>query len=318
MTASSDPIRTPTATKLEGTIASSDEDVEQRRLLSPLVSDSSQRIPDGKKPPNDEDDKDQEESDNNLRSTETSTASIPFKIFGARAKITSAVVFPSCFVQLASKVALGAVVTLYILNQQHILPRGLSSVVSKTLFWPTLPITFSKRIGKWSTSVDDTVVLGGAPFGWLNMPKKLHDEYGVRGVINMCEEYEGPTKQYKNLNMRELRLPTVDHFEPSLEDMKTAVAFIREYEQNNIGKVYVHCRAGHGKSAAIVLAWLMSKSEDLDSLDLEMLNSQLCELRDVRKTLFKQPNVNEFRSWLNLSGSRKKRVEIDESSGDEL
>lgn len=75
---------------------------------------------------------------------------------------------------------------------------------------------------------------------------------------------------------------------------------------------------GHGRSAAIVLAWLMSKSEDLDSLDLEMLNSQLCELRDVRKTLFKQPNVNEFRSWLNLSGSRKKRVEIDESSGDEL
>jgi|AntRauTorckE5430_2_1112549.scaffolds.fasta_scaffold12842_1 hypothetical protein len=238
MTASSDPFHATTAAaKLQGTVASNNDEIEQIRLVT-LSSHRAKYIQrqSGEKKRNDDDCDEEVNNDNQ-------TASTPFNKFGSNAENISAVVFPS-FVQLVSKVALGAVVTLYILNQQQLLPRGLSSVVSKTLFWPTLPITFCKRIGKWSTPVDDTVVLGGAPFGWLNIPKKLHDEYGVRGVINMCEEYEGPTNQYTKLNMRELRLPTTDHYEPSLEDIKTAVEFIKEHKQNNIGKVYIHCRAG--------------------------------------------------------------------------
>jgi len=221
-----------------------------------------------------------------------------------RTRTICAFAFPH-IAQIATRFALGAVVTLYILNQQHMLPKPLSAVVSKTLFWPTLPITFSKRIGKWSnTIIDDTVVLGGAPFGWLHLPERLYEDYGVRAVINLCEEYQGPVKQYKRLGMRELRLPTTDHFEPSVEDMKTAVEFIKEYQDNDLGKVYVHCRAGHGRSAAIVYAWLLAKEDDVDSIDMETLNAQLCELRDVRKLLFKQPNVNEFRSWLRLTKRR--------------
>mmetsp|Transcript_5284 Transcript_5284/g.10078 ORF Transcript_5284/g.10078 Transcript_5284/m.10078 type:complete len:366 (+) Transcript_5284:120-1217(+) len=219
--------------------------------------------------------------------------------------------------QIATKFALGTIVALYILNQQHMLPRGLSSVVSKTLFWPTLPITVSKRLGKWSTQVDDTVIMGGAPIGWLNVPKKLHDKYGVRSVINLCEEYKGPTKQYQKLGIRELCLPTTDHFEPSVEDLKTAVEFIRQHHENkeDMGRVYVHCRAGHGRSAAVVYAWLMSKAEDVDSLDMEKLNEDLCKLRDVRKTLYQQPNVNEFRSWLKLIG-KPKEPEQEQEGGE--
>jgi hypothetical protein len=79
---------------------------------------------------------------------------------------------------------LGVTVALYILNQQHLLPRPLSAMVSKTLFWPTLPITASRRIGKWVTRMDDTVVMGGAPFGFLHYPKKLYRDYRVRRVEN--------------------------------------------------------------------------------------------------------------------------------------
>ena len=42
----------------------------------------------------------------------------------------------------------------------------------------------------------------------------------VMGVVNMCEEYNGPTRTYKTLGMEELHLKTVDHFEPSLKDLK--------------------------------------------------------------------------------------------------
>jgi len=87
---------------------------------------------------------------------------------------------------------------LYVLNQIHLLPHSLSAIVSKTLFWPTLPITLSRRIGKWSnTIIDDVVMMGGAPVGFLNIPEKLSKEYGVKGVINMCAEYKGPIQKYK-------------------------------------------------------------------------------------------------------------------------
>jgi hypothetical protein len=81
---------------------------------------------------------------------------------------------------LALRTVLGITVALYILNQKHALPRPLSAVVSKTLFWPTMPITASRRIGKWITRIDNTVVMGGAPFGFLEYPEKLYEDYGVR------------------------------------------------------------------------------------------------------------------------------------------
>jgi hypothetical protein len=93
----------------------------------------------------------------------------------------------------ALKTMLGVTVALYILNQQHALPRPLSAVVSKALFWPTLPITACRRIGKWITPIDDTVVIGGAPFGFLQIPEKLYKEYGVRifYIMSRCCDFLG-------------------------------------------------------------------------------------------------------------------------------
>jgi len=76
------------------------------------------------------------------------------------------------------KIFLGITVGLYVLNQKHLLPKPLSRIVSKALFWPTLPITVAKRIGSWTTVVDDTVIIGGAPFGFAGIPERLYD-YGV-------------------------------------------------------------------------------------------------------------------------------------------
>lgn len=90
---------------------------------------------------------------------------------------STAVLVPS--VSVCLKIVLGITTTLYILNQNHLLPKPLSAVVSKTLFWPTLPITILKRIGRWTTVVDDTVLMGGAPFGFAGIPQLLHEQHGV-------------------------------------------------------------------------------------------------------------------------------------------
>jgi atypical dual specificity phosphatase len=191
-----------------------------------------------------------------------------------------------------------ATVTLYILNQKHMLPMPVGRVVSKVLFWPTIPITISRRIGKWTTEVDNSVIIGGAPFGFMKYPEKLAKQFGVRGVVNMCDEYHGPISSYKRLGIEQLRLPTVDHFEPSVDDLKKAVAFIQKHEARG-GRVYVHCRAGHGRSAAAVFAWLMYKEPLADLVDL---NQKFCVMRNVRKSLWKQPNINAFNEWLQSGG----------------
>ena len=201
------------------------------------------------------------------------------------------------FATLCFRSAAFATITLYVLNQNHMLPKPLGMFTSRLLFWPTIPITVSKRIGKWTTVVDNAVVLGGAPFGFMKYPEKLR-ELGVRGVINMCEEYHGPAKSYERLGIEHLRLPTVDHFEPSVEDLKRAVSFIQKHEAMG-DRVYVHCRAGHGRSAAAVYAWLLYKEPLADPVEL---NEKLCALRNVRKALHSQPNVITFRNWLQEGG----------------
>jgi atypical dual specificity phosphatase len=79
---------------------------------------------------------------------------------------------------------------------------------------------------------------------------------GVRGVVNMCCEYGGPVDAYKTIGIKQLRLPSVDHFEPSIEYMSDAVKFIDSFKKRG-EKVYVHCKAGHGRAASIALCWMI-------------------------------------------------------------
>ena len=73
--------------------------------------------------------------------------------------------------------------------------------------------------------------------------------------------------------------------------------------------VYVHCKAGHGRSAAVVLAWLLYKEPLADPQDL---NEKLCSLRDVRKSLWKQPNINIYLEWLKEGGMTDSESDEDD------
>lgn len=62
------------------------------------------------------------------------------------------------------------------LQQQQTLPSN--ALLSKLLFWPTLPFTILKRYKDWVTLLDDDIVaIGGVPLG--NLPKRLQEEMNV-------------------------------------------------------------------------------------------------------------------------------------------
>jgi atypical dual specificity phosphatase len=97
----------------------------------------------------------------------------------------------------------------------------------------------------------------------LGHPGRLH-EMGVRGVVNMCDEYAGPGEAYGQLGIKQLRLPTVDHFEPSLQALEEAARFIEGFRKRG-EKVYVHCKAGHGRGASVAMSWLMCRNPDMSA-----------------------------------------------------
>ena len=174
---------------------------------------------------------------------------VPFKISFEKIAFHSSLlrnVFISLF---------GTVVIVYALFQKKLLPKPIAKVASKVFFYPTFPVTAALRIGNYWTEIDDTVILGCAPMGFLGHAEKMH-KLGVRGVVNMCYEYPGPASYYNDVGIRQLRLPTIDHVEPSLEYMKEAVSFIQKHKEKGC-KVYVHCKAGHGRAASIAMCWLM-------------------------------------------------------------
>jgi atypical dual specificity phosphatase len=133
----------------------------------------------------------------------------------------------------------------------------MKAVISKVLFLPTLAwnVLRYRFIGKdhWWNSVDPHLILGAFPF-----PSDVSRlaELGVRAVVNMCREHPGPVKAYRKFGIEQFRIPTIDFTPPSLEDIQRGVRFIAD-EVSRGKTVYVHCKAGRGRSAALVFCWLV-------------------------------------------------------------
>ena len=164
--------------------------------------------------------------------------------------------------------------------------------LSRWYFWPMLPITYIGRNLPWSppyfVEVSPGVILGGVPLVFAGHVEELY-RLGVRGVVNMQDEYVGPVKKYQELNVTQLYLPTVDHTEPSCAQMHTACTFIAK--QTEAGhKVYVHCKGGHGRGAAIAFAWML-KTHQKSLKETQLL---LSGQRKVRKKLYTQANMVAF------------------------
>lgn len=133
----------------------------------------------------------------------------------------------------------------------------MSRLIASLAYWPSLAfgVLISRILRVWNVwdEIDDGVLLGGLP--WQRDAARLY-EAGVRAVVNTCEEYAGPSEEYERLGIEQLYLPTVDFLPPSFEAINRAVDFIDRHRAAGHA-VYVHCKAGRGRSATIVLCWLM-------------------------------------------------------------
>lgn len=77
-----------------------------------------------------------------------------------------------------------------------------------------------------------------------------------------------PCLKYERQSVAHLHIPTVDYlFAPDVEDTERGVRFIAQQRAAGNG-VYVHCKAGRGRSTTLVLCYLVSEGgmEPADAL----------------------------------------------------
>jgi atypical dual specificity phosphatase len=155
-----------------------------------------------------------------------------------------------------------------------------------TWAWNALNAFVLKRRNWWDW-VDDRILLGARPS--RGMAHEL-SRLGITGVVNTCEEYKGPVQAYQQLQIEQFWMPTIDFTHPKIEDVRNAVAFMDQLLQNQ-GKVYVHCKAGRGRSATVVLCWLMKHK----GMTPETGQALLLEKRKhVNAQLTERPVVQQF------------------------
>ncbi|MEM7202983.1 MAG: dual specificity protein phosphatase family protein [Planctomycetota bacterium] len=155
------------------------------------------------------------------------------------------------------------------------------TLVIRLLFLPTLAynLVMSRLAPKrrWWDRVDEHVILGALPLPMF--VSKMAAE-GVRAVVNTCAEYRGPVTAYGRHHIEQLRIPCLDFTPPKLEDIERAIDFMREHAARG-ETIYVHCKAGRGRSATVVLCWLVAQR----GISPEEAQAELLRVR---------PHVNTF------------------------
>lgn len=163
--------------------------------------------------------------------------------------------------------------------------------LARLLFWPTFLWNWLLgrilKVRHWWDQVDEGLWLGAMPMS-SDVPE--FQRLGITGVINMCQEYAGPLRQYQTYGIEQLHLPTVDFHPPSLEMIKKGVEFIKQHVDRD-GAVYVHCKAGRARSATVVLCYLIAQRQ----MSPEAAQNFLLEKRPhINPLIYQRQVVTEF------------------------
>jgi atypical dual specificity phosphatase len=128
--------------------------------------------------------------------------------------------------------------------------------------------TFKNLLGKhaWSNKINDNLILGSIPLENKKHPKEFKEKMKVTDVLSLNENFELETKTFvsqpvikeswdkEGVNFR--HIPMEDVTTDSLEKINQAADFIEEVAKKN-GNVYVHCKSGVHRSAAVVVCYLV-------------------------------------------------------------
>jgi protein-tyrosine phosphatase len=142
----------------------------------------------------------------------------------------------------------------------------------------------------WYNRIDDTVILGALPF--RTQTKQLVDKEHVRAVLSYNQSYElklftNSTEEWDNNGVQQHIYHTWDFHPPDMEDITSGLSVIEKHRALK-SSVYVHCKAGKGRSATVVTCYLIKRYKLVpnDAIDfLERKRPQISMNKHQRKVI---------------------------------
>lgn len=135
----------------------------------------------------------------------------------------------------------------------------------------------------WWSDIDENIILGALPHHEKDHLQKLKNK-NVKGVITLNTNYElSPSivgnpvtpEDWKNKSIIHKQIKIEDRTCPSLSSINESLEFINNIISNHKNsKIYVHCKAGKGRSVVIVLCYLMKKNSWNLSQALDFLKTK--------------------------------------------
>jgi atypical dual specificity phosphatase len=118
---------------------------------------------------------------------------------------------------------------------------------------------------EWWNTITPQIVLGAIPLG-PHHAQRLKKE-GVNAVLTMLEDFELEqgivqpisSDEWAQQGIEHHHIKAVDFTGVPVDQIQQGVAFL-ENQIRDGKKVYVHCKAGRGRSATIVVAYLLKQS----------------------------------------------------------
>ena len=120
--------------------------------------------------------------------------------------------------------------------------------------------------GKWWDSINENIILGALPLHNSNHLELLKRE-NVGAVLSLNEDFEiNGTIYFKPITKQDWQDNGITFMQIQVEDNKCAnvddlckcVLYIAENVKCN-KKIYIHCKAGRGRSASVVLCYMLWK-----------------------------------------------------------
>ena len=161
-----------------------------------------------------------------------------------------------------------------------------SLFIKKTKFNISLIYTLlrhDKNNRSWWNQIDENIILGALPLMDANHDTKLIKDNNINTVISLIYDFEYEplittpvTKDiWKENNINFYQVKCEDFNPPSIENINISLEIIeKEISLNN--KIYIHCKAGVGRSVCIIICYLSKK---LKNKDFDYLYNYLKKIR---------------------------------------
>jgi len=157
-----------------------------------------------------------------------------------------------------------------------------TSVMDSIVFYVSLGynLALHDRVKKpWWHVITDDIVLGALPFHDRNHLHRLITKEGIGGVVSLCKDYEldknlvgtpvAPS-HWEAQGVECLHIPTADFDTPTIQQLFMAVIFIYKIIDGK-KRVYVHCKAGRGRSVVVVACFLIQKYNITTEESIQMI-----------------------------------------------